>query len=64
MFASFFTPGVAAAQALRQIEKLDCWTIKQSNETSLILDALLEDMNSMKHAIFQNRTAIEFLLLA
>lgn len=64
IFASYYTPGVATAQALRQIEKLACWTIKQSNKTSLILDALLEDMNSTRHAILQNRAAIDFLLLA
>ena len=64
ILASFFTPRVAAAQALRRIEKLACWTIKQSSETSLILNALSEDMNSMRPAILQNCAAIDFLLLA
>nr|AHG50454.1 envelope protein [Avian leukosis virus] len=64
IFASFFAPGVAAAQALREIERLACWSVKQANLTSLILNAMLEDMNSIRHAVLQNRAAIDFLLLA
>nr|WDE30412.1 env protein [Avian leukosis virus] len=64
IFASFFAPGVAAAQALREIERLACWSVKQANLTSLVLNAMLEDMNSIRHAVLQNRAAIDFLLLA
>nr|AVI57382.1 envelope protein [Avian leukosis virus] len=64
IFASFFAPGVAAAQALKEIERLACWSVKQANLTSLILNAMLEDMNSIRHAVLQNRAAIDFLLLA
>nr|QRI43617.1 envelope protein [Avian leukosis virus] len=64
IFASFFAPGVAAAQALREIERLACWSVKQANLTSLILNAMLEDTNSIRHAVLQNRAAIDFLLLA
>lgn len=64
IFASFFAPGVAAAQALKEIERLACWSVKQANLTSLVLNAMLEDMNSVRHAVLQNRAAIDFLLLA
>nr|AFY23252.1 envelope protein [Avian leukosis virus] len=64
IFASIFAPGVAAAQALREIERLACWSVKQANLTSLVLNAMLEDMNSVRHAVLQNRAAIDFLLLA
>nr|QKK36224.1 envelope protein [Avian leukosis virus] len=64
IFASFFAPGVAAAQALREIERLACWSVKQANLTSLVLNAMLEDTSSIRHAVLQNRAAIDFLLLA
>nr|ANU06189.1 env protein [Avian leukosis virus] len=64
IFASFFAPGVAAAQALKEIERLACWSVKQANLTSLILNAMLEETNSIRHAVLQNRAAIDFLLLA
>ncbi|XP_021251207.1 uncharacterized protein LOC110398147 [Numida meleagris] len=64
IFASFLAPGVAAAQALKQIERLACWTVKQSNHTSEILEEMLEDMNSLRHAVLQNQATIDFLLLA
>ncbi|XP_064032412.1 uncharacterized protein LOC135192956 [Pogoniulus pusillus] len=64
VFASFFAPGVAAAQALRQIDKLACWSVKQANVTTDILQQLLVDQNSLRHALLQNRAAIDFLLLA
>ncbi|NXX46067.1 ENV1 protein, partial [Tricholaema leucomelas] len=64
VFASSFAPGVAAAQALRQLEKLACWSIKQANVTTDILNQLLYDQNSLRHALLQNRAAIDFLLLA
>jgi len=64
IFASFFAPGVAAAQALKEIERLACWSVRQANLTTLILNAMLEDTNSIRHAVLQNRAAINFLLLA
>lgn len=64
IFASIFAPGVAAAQSLAQIERLACWSVKQANLTTLILNAMLEDTNSVRHAVLQNRAAIDFLLLA
>nr|ADO33896.1 envelope protein [Avian leukosis virus] len=64
IFASILAPGIAAAQALKEIERLACWSVKQANLTSLILNAMLEDMNSIRHAVLQNRAAIDFLLLA
>ncbi|XP_048786364.1 uncharacterized protein LOC125686436 [Lagopus muta] len=64
IFASILAPGLAAAQALKQIERLACWTVKQSNITSQILEEMLEDMDSLRHAVLQNRAAIDFLLLA
>ncbi|XP_072199793.1 uncharacterized protein [Excalfactoria chinensis] len=64
VFASFFAPGVAAAHALREIERLACWTVKQANVTSQVLSDLLMDVESIRHAVLQNRAAIDFLLLA
>ena len=64
VFASVLTPGVAAAQALKQLENLACWSAKQANETTLVLTSMLSDMNSLRHALLQNRAAIDFLLLA
>lgn len=64
IFTSIFAPGVSAAAALSQIEKLACWSAKQANTTTLVLNAMLEDLNSVRHALLQNRAAIDFLLLA
>lgn len=64
IFASFFTPGVAAARAHRNLEKLSCWVVKQANLTSRVLSDLAESMSSVQHAVLQNRMAIDFLLLA
>ena len=63
VFASLFPP-VGAAQALKEIEQLACWSVKQANATTLVLNEMLEDMNSIRHALLQNRAAIDFLLLA
>lgn len=62
--ASFFTPGVAAAQALTTLTRLGCWLAKQTNATSIALSGLLLHVDSIKHATLQNRVAIDFLLLA
>ncbi|XP_046761072.1 syncytin-A-like [Gallus gallus] len=64
IFASIFSPGVSAAAALTQIERLACWSAKQANTTTLVLNGMLEDLNSVRHALLQNRAAIDFLLLA
>ncbi|XP_023787304.1 uncharacterized protein LOC111932445 [Cyanistes caeruleus] len=62
--SSIFTPGVSSAQAFTQLRRLACWTGKQFNITSKVLSDLLLDMNSVRHAVLQNRAAIDFLLLA
>nr|QAV52903.1 env protein [Avian leukosis virus] len=64
IFASILAPGVAAAQALREIERLACWSVKQANLTASLLGDLLDDVTSIRHAVLQNRAAIDFLLLA
>lgn len=61
--ASIFSPGVASAAALSQLNKLGCWLAKYSNATSLALSDLLLDVDSIRHATLQNRAAIDFLLL-
>ncbi|XP_072201820.1 uncharacterized protein [Excalfactoria chinensis] len=64
IFASILAPGVAAAQALREIERLACWSAKEANVTTMVLSELLMDINNIRHAVLQNRAAIDFLLLA
>ncbi|NXE99981.1 ERB1 protein, partial [Menura novaehollandiae] len=61
---SLFVPHVAAGKALGDITKLACWMQKQLNITSKVLSELSEDVNSLRHALLQNRAAIDFLLLA
>ncbi|NXP74119.1 ENV1 protein, partial [Ramphastos sulfuratus] len=61
---AIFLPGGAAGAALNQLEKLACWAEKQANVTTEILEQLLVDQNSLRHALLQNRAAIDFLLLA
>lgn len=63
IFASMF-PNIGTAQALNQLNKLACWSIKQANATSEILEEMMQDMSSLRHAVLQNRAAIDFLLLA
>lgn len=62
VFASLFTPGVAAARALISLNKLGCWLSKQTNATSQALSGLLQDVDSVCHATLQNRAAFDFLL--
>ncbi|XP_053912839.1 uncharacterized protein LOC128850989 [Cuculus canorus] len=57
-------PGAAARKALRLIEQLGCWAKDELNTTSQILDMLTSDVQSVNHAVLQNRAAIDFLLLA
>ncbi|KGL90681.1 hypothetical protein N301_15742, partial [Charadrius vociferus] len=64
VFASFFTPGVAAARAHRNLEALSCWVVKQANLTNRVLSDLAGSVDSVQHAVLQNRMAIDFLLLA
>ena len=39
---------------------LQFWLSKQSNATSLALSGLLTDADSVRHAMLQNRAAIDF----
>ncbi|XP_069735046.1 syncytin-A-like [Phaenicophaeus curvirostris] len=57
-------PGVGTAHALNTLGKLACWIVKQSNVTTEILSEMVQDMDSLRHQILQNRAAIDFLLLA
>ncbi|NXU09898.1 ERB1 protein, partial [Pardalotus punctatus] len=64
VFSSLFAPGVSAGKALGDIEKLACWTVRQANVTTNIISQMLLNQNSLRHALLQNRAAIDFLLLA
>ena len=55
---------VSAVAALVQIERLACWSAKQANMTTLMLNAMLENLSSVCHTLLQSRAAINFLLLA
>ncbi|NXK52684.1 ERB1 protein, partial [Chauna torquata] len=61
---SIFVPGAAAADAVNNLEKFACWAEKQANATTEVLEEMLLDQNSLRHALLQNRAAIDFLLLA
>ncbi|XP_065589070.1 MLV-related proviral Env polyprotein-like [Cyrtonyx montezumae] len=63
IFASIIFP-IGTAQALKEIERLACWSVKQANLTTSLLSDLLTDVASVRHAVLQNRAAIDFLLLA
>lgn len=64
IIASFLAPSVASAQNARNIKNLACWSEKQFNLTSEMITSLLTDVDSVRHAVLQNRAAIDFLLLA
>lgn len=64
IFAAALAPGVAVAHAMTNLGKLACWAVKQSNVTTEIITELSQDMDSLRHAVLQNRAAIDFLLLA
>ncbi|KAK4811011.1 hypothetical protein QYF61_015715 [Mycteria americana] len=64
VFLSLLIPGGAAGRALKQVGQLACWAKKQAKVTTQVIETLLEDQNSLRHAILQNRAAIDFLLLA
>lgn len=55
---------VAAAKALKQLDGIGCWLSNQTNVTSVALHELLAEVNAVRHATFQNRATIDFLLLA
>ncbi|XP_064356483.1 LOW QUALITY PROTEIN: uncharacterized protein LOC135324358 [Dromaius novaehollandiae] len=63
-FAAALAPNVAVAHAMSNLNKLACWAVKQSNVTTQILSEMSQDMDSLRHAVLQNRAAIDFLLLA
>ena len=56
-------PFVASAQALSQIQRLACWTARQSNVTTQIISQMSQDMSCLRKAVLQNRAAIDYLLL-
>lgn len=62
IFASILAPGVAGAQVLTQLWRLACWTGKQLNITSNIISNLVTDLGSVRHAVLQNRAAIDFFI--
>ncbi|XP_064006519.1 uncharacterized protein LOC135179081 [Pogoniulus pusillus] len=64
VFVTAFIPHLAVAQAVKQLERLTCWSVKEANATTQVLEQLLLDQNSLRHALLQNRAAIDFLLLA
>uniref|UniRef100_A0A493TJH3 EGF-like calcium-binding domain-containing protein n=1 Tax=Anas platyrhynchos platyrhynchos TaxID=8840 RepID=A0A493TJH3_ANAPP len=57
-------PGVASAAARNNFEKLVCWAKKQAYAMTEILEEMLPDQNSLRHALLQDQAAIDFLLLA
>ncbi|XP_041884045.1 uncharacterized protein LOC121664654 [Corvus kubaryi] len=60
---AIFNPGCAAAHSYNNLKKLACWSEKEFNRTSHILNELLTDVDSIRHAVLQNRATIDFLLL-
>ncbi|XP_066847083.1 uncharacterized protein [Anser cygnoides] len=63
-FSAALVPGVAVAHAMASLGKLACWAVKQANVTTQILTEMAQDLDSLRHAVLQNRAAIDFLLLA
>lgn len=63
VITSLLTPGVTAARALHNFKKLACWTARQLNITLNIITGMLVDADCIRHALLQNRAAIDFLLL-
>ena len=51
-------------KALQLVTRLACWTAKQMNLTLDIIGDLTTDVDSLRHALLQDRAAIDFLLLA
>ncbi|XP_074392078.1 syncytin-2-like [Zonotrichia albicollis] len=61
---STILPGGSANKAMNLAKQLGCWAKSELNKTSQILDMLTTDVQSVNHAVLQNRAAIDFLLLA
>lgn len=61
---SALLPWGAASKALTLAKQIGCWAKGELNKTSQILDMLTADVQSVNHAVLQNRAAIDFLLLA
>ena len=57
-------PGGAANKAMNLAKQIGCWAKDELNRTSEILDRLTADVESVNHAVLQNRAATDFLLLA
>ena len=50
IFASIIAP-IGTAQALKEIERLACWSVKQANVTSQLLTELLMGVDGIRHAV-------------
>ncbi|XP_075302512.1 uncharacterized protein LOC142365547 isoform X1 [Opisthocomus hoazin] len=61
---SLLLPWGAASKALTDIGRLACLVAKEINATSKMISELTQDMDSVRHAVLQNRAAIDVLLLA
>lgn len=61
---AIISPGAVAASAMKLSKQLACWTKDEINETSQVLEMLTQDVQSVNHAVLQDRAAIDFLLLA
>lgn len=48
---------------MKQFDQLCCWLSKRSYAISLTISDLLTDVQGERHAILQNRAAIDFILL-
>ncbi|NXK70478.1 ERB1 protein, partial [Sylvietta virens] len=58
-----FPPRAAAGNALNNFAGSACWAEKQAYATTMVIEELVMDQNSLRHAILQNRAAVDFLLL-
>ena len=56
--------GSSTSRALNLAKGIGCWAKDEINETSQVLDMLAQDVQSVNHAVLQNRASIDFLLLA
>ncbi|KAJ7427757.1 hypothetical protein WISP_04110 [Willisornis vidua] len=60
---SLFIPATGTKRALDLLTKMGCWLAREANATSQASEELLEDTQNNKKVLFQNRAAIDFLLL-
>ena len=63
IIATLFTPILAAKNAV-DLERLACFTAKELNLTSAVISDLVYNVDNIRHAVLQNRAAIDFILLA